>query len=258
MQIVKWFQAIIAYLFIIITLLSTLLLADGLRDGKSPQVTWTLISIPADLNAVVWMVLTYPLISNSSNFLTKPLGIIPSAPITIGITITFILHRFYSSQPRFKYLSLFFFPLIFSLWSLQVFPTSINWWSFTGVWMTASLLRCPVLFSVVWPISTMPLIWRVLICPLISISFIFFSKPLRTIPSTAITIDINITLMFHWVFFFSALARSKYLLKFLLAFIFTLWSAATVKSTIKQILFLLLIKPGPDLLDRIRWSVFIS
>ena len=26
---------------------------------------------------------------------------------------------------------------------LRVFHTSVNWWSFTGVWVTASLLKCP-------------------------------------------------------------------------------------------------------------------
>ena len=40
-------------------------------------------------------------------------------------------------------------------YSLQIFHTSVNWWSFTGVWVAASLLRFPGLFSVFWPISTM-------------------------------------------------------------------------------------------------------
>ena len=43
-----------------------------------------------------------PLISNSSSSLTKALGIVPSAPITIGITITLMLHSFFSSLARFK------------------------------------------------------------------------------------------------------------------------------------------------------------
>ena len=59
-----------------------------LRDSKSSQISRTLLSILADLiNAVVWMVLTRPPISSSSNPLTKPLRIIPCAPITIGIIV---------------------------------------------------------------------------------------------------------------------------------------------------------------------------
>ena len=45
----------------------------------------------ADLkNAIVWMFSTRPPISNSLNPLTKPLGIVPSAQIKTGITVTLI------------------------------------------------------------------------------------------------------------------------------------------------------------------------
>ena len=42
--------------------------------------------------------------------------------------------------------------LLFSL--LRIFHTNINWWTFTGVWVTASLLKSPGLFSVFWLILT--------------------------------------------------------------------------------------------------------
>ena len=42
--------------------------------------------------------------------------------------------------------------IIILLLSLQVFHTSISWWSFTGVWVTTSLLKSPGLFSVFYPI----------------------------------------------------------------------------------------------------------
>ena len=89
-------------------------LSDGflwrLSDSKSPQVSRTLLSILADLsNAIVWMFSAHSLISSSSRPLTKPLGTDPSAPITIGITITFMFCTFFSSLERFKYLSLVFF-----------------------------------------------------------------------------------------------------------------------------------------------------
>ena len=62
------------------------------------------------------MVSIHPLISNSSIPLSKLLGIVPNAPITIGITVTFMFHRFLISLGRSKYLSLPSFSLIFPMW----------------------------------------------------------------------------------------------------------------------------------------------
>ena len=71
-------------------------------------VSRTFLSILADLNnVVVWMVSTFPLISKSYSSLTIPLGIFPSAPITTGITVTFMFHSFFSSLARSRYSSLF-------------------------------------------------------------------------------------------------------------------------------------------------------
>ena len=67
----------------------------SLSDSKS-QASRTLLSILANLNnAVVWMVSTCPLISKSSSPFTNPLGIGPSASITIDITVTFVFHSFF-------------------------------------------------------------------------------------------------------------------------------------------------------------------
>ena len=82
-----------------------------------PQVSRTLLSILTDLNSVVVrMVLILPLICNSFNLLAKPLETIPSTPSTIGITITFTFHSYFSSLARSKYLSIFS-SFIFTLWS---------------------------------------------------------------------------------------------------------------------------------------------
>ena len=71
----------------------------SLSDSKSPQVSRTFNSILADLNnAVVLMVSTRPFISKSSSLYTNPLGIVPCAPITIGITVTFMFHSFSNPQ----------------------------------------------------------------------------------------------------------------------------------------------------------------
>ena len=46
-------------------------------------------------NAVVWMVSTCPLISKSTRPFNRYLWIVPSVPITDGITVTFISKSFF-------------------------------------------------------------------------------------------------------------------------------------------------------------------
>ena len=87
----------------------------SLNDIKSLQDSKTLLSILADVNnSVVWMVTTRPPIFKSSSPLTKPFDIVPSTPITIGITVTFVLHSFFSSLARSTYVSFFWFSFIFT------------------------------------------------------------------------------------------------------------------------------------------------
>ena len=82
--------------------------------SKFPQVSMILLNILADLStAIVWMVSARPPISNASSLFNKPLGIVPSAQITIGITVIF--HNIFSSQASSKYFSLFSLSLIFTL-----------------------------------------------------------------------------------------------------------------------------------------------
>ena len=67
-----------------------------LSDSKSPQVSWTLLSILAVFNiAVVWMVSTRSPTSKSSRPFNNPLVAVPKAPITIGIIVTFMFHSFF-------------------------------------------------------------------------------------------------------------------------------------------------------------------
>ena len=96
-------------------------------------------------------------------------------------------------------------------------------------------------------------VWMVSTCPPTSKSSSPFSNPLVTVPNAPITIGIIVTCMFHS--FFSSLARSRYLSFFSHSFCFILWSAGTAKSTILQVLLLIIIKSG--LLAGIRWSVCI-
>ena len=63
------------------------------------------------------MVSTHPLISKSSSLCTSPLVTVPSAPITIGITVTFMFHRFFSSLARSRNSPLFSLSFSFTQWS---------------------------------------------------------------------------------------------------------------------------------------------
>ena len=90
----------------------------SLRDSKSPQVSWTLLSIFAVLNSVVvWMVSTRPPTSKSSSPFSNPLVTLPIAPITIGIIVTCMFHSFFNSFEMSKYLSFFSHSFSFLLWS---------------------------------------------------------------------------------------------------------------------------------------------
>ena len=89
-----------------------------LSDSKSLHVSRTLLSILAVfINAVVWMVSTRPPTSKSSRLFNYPLVTVPKAPITIGIIVTFMFHRFFNSLARWMYLSLFSHSFCFILWS---------------------------------------------------------------------------------------------------------------------------------------------
>ena len=80
--------------------------------------------------------------------------------------------------------------------------------------------------ALVWMVSTRSLIFK---------SFCSFTNPLETVPIAPITISITVTFLFHSSF--SSLARSQYLILFSLSFNFTLWSAGTAKSAIRQVFF---------------------
>ena len=54
----------------------------------------------------------------------------------------------------FIYLRYMTFQSVLSFTPFRVFHTSVSRWFLTGVWVTASLLKSPGLFSVFWPIST--------------------------------------------------------------------------------------------------------
>ena len=82
-----------------------------------------LVFRPISNYVAVWMVSTRLLISKSSS----PLVTVPSAPITTGITVTFVFHSFFRSSSKVSVLiSLFaFFQL--SLWSTRTAKSTVRW-----------------------------------------------------------------------------------------------------------------------------------
>ena len=89
----------------------------SLNDRKSFWVSSSLLSVLATINnAVVCRVWILPLIFNSPSLSSKAFGTIPSTPITMGITVTFMFHSFLCSLARSKYLSNFLLSFIFTQW----------------------------------------------------------------------------------------------------------------------------------------------
>ena len=124
--------------------------------------------------------------------------------------------------------------------NFSAFHISVSWWLFIGVWVTASLLKSPGLFSVFWSISSPPV----------------------TVPSAPITIASPSLSCF--IDFFSSLTRSWYWSLFSLSFSFTQWSAGKVHfpagslSLSLSLFFYLLTIIRSGRLAEIRWSVWIS
>ena len=126
-------------IIIIIIIIFTLALAGCLLrefsqvSQESSQASITLLSILADLNnAVVLMVSFRPPIFNSSSSLSKHLETVPSATITIGITVTIMLNCIFSSLAR----SPFSLYLIFTLLSTGM-TKSYGRFSFTFSYLFA-------------------------------------------------------------------------------------------------------------------------
>ena len=76
-------------------------------------------------NAVVWIVSTRPPTSKSSRPFNNHLVIVPKAPITIGIIVTFMFHSSFNSLARSRYLSLFSHSFSFIPWSAGTAKSTI-------------------------------------------------------------------------------------------------------------------------------------
>ena len=90
-----------------------------LLDSERQQVTLSLVDFN---NGIAGMFLAHPPMSNAS----RPLRIVPSAPIRRGIWTVLVFHDVFSSLESYKYLPLFSFSLIFSLWSVGTAMSTIR------------------------------------------------------------------------------------------------------------------------------------
>ena len=147
----------------------------------------------------------------------------------------------------------FFILYSYYYYSSRVFHISISWWFIHwGLSDSKSPQVSRTRLSILAVLSN-AVVWIVSTRPPTSKSSRPFNNPLATVPNAPITIGTIVTFMFYS--FFNSLARSKYVSFFSHSFRFILWSAGTTKSTILQILFLLLIIMRSGLLAGIRWSV---
>ena len=100
------------------------------------------------------MVSARTLISTSYSPCIKLLLTVPSAPITIGITVTFMFHIFFSSLAKFKYLLFFSLSFNFSLWSAETAKSPTRQFLFLFFFFLVSL------GLVVWSTSGDPFVSR--------------------------------------------------------------------------------------------------
>ena len=110
----------------------------------------------------------------------------------------FVVHRIVSDGCNQSYFLIFYVVLLLLLLLLLiwVFHISVSWWSFSGDWVAASLLKSPGLFSVFWAVFNNAVVRMVSTRTLLSIPSRPFNNPLVTVSKAPVTIGINVTFMF--------------------------------------------------------------
>ena len=101
--------------------------------------------------------------------------------------------------------------IIIIIYSFRVFHISVSWWFFTGVWVTASLLKSPQVSRTrlrIQAVLSNAVNWIVFTRPPTSKSSRPFNNPFVIVPKAPTTIGTIVTFMFHS--FFNPLARWRY------------------------------------------------
>ena len=156
---------------------------ESLIDYKSLQVSETLLRALADLGTF------YDLLSFVWSWFFIWFSVLPlSFPSNCSKWANYYWYHYNLHILQLLQLSLFLLLLFYSLWVLH---TSFIWWSFREVWVAASLLRSPGLFSAFYPILTM--LWSV--C-----SWFFFWYPVPPIflPSNSGLFQVHQLQLFYY------------------------------------------------------------
>ena len=155
-------------------------------DCKSLQISRTLLSILADLsNAMVRMVSILPLISNSSSLSFKLLGTVPSAPITIGITVTLIFHSYFSLLLLLLLLLVYWLLLLLFLF-FHTFSAVSLMFPFRQLLSRPRLAFFLFISGVVFFCRGGLILWLYFfICPFCSFLFFYFNNPFPFPKSTS-------------------------------------------------------------------------
>ena len=151
--------------------------------------------------------------SLNSNIVIKFLALLTICLSIIIICQCFHFHSYLVVRWKRKIhkITSFFSCLLWLLFhSLWVFHAKVRRWSFSGVWVTVSLLRSPGHFSVFWPTSKRT-VW---LLPLISNSFCLLSRFWGTVPSAPTTTSTAVNLIFHSFQFSSKAQEIVYLFAF--------------------------------------------
>ena len=141
----------------------------SLGGSKSPQASRTLLSILVNLNnAEVWMVVlndgvglmvsTRPVTSKSPSPFNNPLVIVPKAPITIGIIVTFMFHSFFfNSLARSRYF--FFFFTFFRFYSVVSRDSKVDNFANSLFFLLLIINRPGLLAEIRWSVCTSKSHW---------------------------------------------------------------------------------------------------
>ena len=121
----------------------------SLSDGKSSQVSRTLLSILAVLyNVVVWVISSRPTFKSSSPF-NNPLVTVPKVPITFGIIDTFMVQRRIEKFPNKVQVFILLFTF-FQLYSVVSWDSKIH--NFASSLFLLIIIKSGLLAEIRWSV----------------------------------------------------------------------------------------------------------
>ena len=91
---------------------------------------------------------------NSFNFTLWSAGTAKSTILQVLCFVLIMIRSGHLAEIRWS-ICYYYYYYYYYYYSFRVFHISVSWWFFSGVWVTASLLKSPGLVSVFWPSSAM-------------------------------------------------------------------------------------------------------